>query len=106
MRKDPPLLKIGQGGEIHLPPEAMELLELEPGHQVKLFLDKRRKQIRLERMVEDPWGEAMDRKSEKGFEDILGEQKDRDQEAADYFDKKIKEPPPKRRPEDNPDLWR
>ncbi|MHC4225254.1 MAG: hypothetical protein ACYSX0_12435 [Planctomycetota bacterium] len=100
------LVDVSGDGEIRLPPEAIEVMELKPGEQVELFVDRRRKQIRIERHVEDAWSEAMKKKQEKDFEDILSEQTDRENAATEFFEKKLKEPPEPRRPEDNPDLWR
>ena len=99
-------LPIGPQGEVKLPLDAMEALDLEPGGTVEIVVDTRRKQIRLERHVDDPWADALREKDQKGFGDLLNEQDQRETDAADLFDRKIKEPPPKRKPEDDPDLWR
>ncbi|MFQ5844327.1 MAG: AbrB/MazE/SpoVT family DNA-binding domain-containing protein [Planctomycetota bacterium] len=108
MKQEPPkIVKVGPDGAVRLPPDALKLLGVEPGEPVKLFLDARRSQLRLERHVEDAWGEAMKPKEQAEFEDLLADQKRRQEEAKKLFDRKIKEPPPKeRRPEDNPDYWR
>jgi antitoxin component of MazEF toxin-antitoxin module len=101
-------LRIGGAGELKLPAEALEALELEPGQEVSLEIDTRRKQLRLERHVADAWAEAMKEKPQKGLEDLMDEQKQREQAAKEHFEKRIKEKPPheKRRPEDSPDHWR
>ena len=101
-------LKLGGGGELKLPPEALEALELEPGQEMSLEIDTRRKQLRLERFVADAWSEALKEKPQKGMEDILDEQKQREQAAKELFEKRLKDrsPKDKRRPEDSPDFWR
>lgn len=101
-------LKVGATGEVKLPPEALEALELEPGGEMSLEIDTRRKQLRLERHVDDAWGEALKEKPQKGMEDLLDEQKKRDEAAKEMFEKRLKDKKPgdKRRPEDSPDFWR
>ncbi len=101
-------LKVGGMGELKLPAEALEALELEPGQEVSLEIDTRRKQLRLERFVADAWAEALKEKPQKGMEDLLDEQKQRDEAAKELFEKRLKEKSPKdkRRPEDSPDHWR
>ncbi len=108
MAKPKPLiLELGANGEVRLPDDALRALEVQPGEKLSLRIDTRHKAVRLERHVDDPWGEALKQKKQDGFEDILGAQKQRDQEASDLFDKRMKEAPKeKRRPEDDPDLWR
>ena len=105
-KKKPPKLDVGANGEVRLPPDALEALGLQPGEQVTLFVDTRRKQIRLERFVDDPWGEALKEKPQKGFGDLFSDQEARDAEAKRQFDEGIKKPLPKRKPEDDPDYWR
>jgi antitoxin component of MazEF toxin-antitoxin module len=101
-------LKLGGMGELKLPPEALEALELEPGQELTLEIDTRRKQLRLERFVADAWAEAMKEKPQKGLEDLMQDQKDREQAAKELFEKRIKDKsaPEKRRPEDDPNHWR
>jgi antitoxin component of MazEF toxin-antitoxin module len=101
-------LKLGGMGELKLPPEALEALELEPGHELTLEIDTRRKQLRLERFVADAWAEAMKEKPQKGLEDLMQDQKQRDEAAKDLFEKRIKDKGTheKRRPEDDPNHWR
>jgi antitoxin component of MazEF toxin-antitoxin module len=101
-------LKLTGAGEVKLPPEALEALELEPGHELSLEIDTRRKQLRLERFVADAWAEAMKEKPQKGLEDLMDEQKQRDAAAKELFEKRVKDKSvhEKRRPEDSPDHWR
>lgn len=101
-------LRLGGGGELKLPPEALEALELEPGGEMTLEIDTRRKQLRLERFVADAWSEALKEKPQKGMEDLLDEQKQREQAAKEMFEKRLREKSEKdkRRPEDSPDYWR
>jgi antitoxin component of MazEF toxin-antitoxin module len=101
-------LKLGGAGELKLPPEALEALELEKGDELSLEIDTRRKQLRLERFVADAWADAMKEKPQKGLEDLMDEQKQRDEAAKDLFEKRIKDKSTheKRRPEDSPDHWR
>ena len=62
----------------------------------------------LERHVDDAWAEAMKEKPQKGLEDLMDEQKQRDEAAKELFEKRVKDKSAheKRRPEDNPDYWR
>ena len=100
-------LPLGSGGELKLPPDALEALGVGPEDKaIEIFVDTRRKQIRLERHVDDPWADALRAKSEKGLEDLMADQDQREADAQDLFDRKLKEPPPKRRPEDDPGHWR
>jgi len=100
-------LKVGPNGEIRFPKEALDALDVDPGGDVKLFIDTRRKILRLERHVEDVWAEALQPKEQKDFDDILQEQQKRDQDAADLFDRRTGDAPKeKRKPEEDPDLWR
>jgi antitoxin component of MazEF toxin-antitoxin module len=100
-------LPLGSGGELKLPPDVLEALGIEPeDKEVEIFLDKRRKQLRLERHVDDPWAEALRQKPEKGLEDLMEDQAQREADAKELFERRLKEPPPERRPEDDPDYWR
>ena len=106
-KKKPRTLDIGANGEIRLPEDAMRTLDVAPGEKLEISVDTRRKMIRLERYVDDPWAEAMKTKEEKGFEDLASEQDKRDAAASELFDRKLKDPPKdKKRPEDDPDMWR
>lgn len=100
------IVRLGTKGEVTLPPDVLETLDLEPGGELKLFLDTRRKQVRLERHVADAWEEALRKKPTKGLEDVLGEQTQRQEEAQSLFEERLKKPPPKRKPEDDADYWR
>jgi len=100
-------LPLGSGGELKLPPDVLEALGIEAeDKEVEIFLDTRRKQLRVERHVDDPWAEALREKKEREFEDLMADQQQREADAQDLFERKLKEPPPKRRPEDDPDHWR
>jgi antitoxin component of MazEF toxin-antitoxin module len=105
-KKKPTRLTVAADGSVRLPPEMMEALELKPGEQVELRLDTRRKQIHLERHVDDPWAEAMREKKEKGFEDLMSDQKAREEEAERLFEKRRHEKPAPKKPEDDPGYWR
>jgi bifunctional DNA-binding transcriptional regulator/antitoxin component of YhaV-PrlF toxin-antitoxin module len=106
-KKKPRTLKVGANGEVKLPPDALEAIEWQPGEEVEIVLDTRHKRIVLERHVEDAWAEALKPKPEKGFEDILGEQAQRDKDAKELFERRLKETKPgKRDPEDDRDRWR
>jgi len=107
-KKKKRLLRVGKEGELRLPADAMETLGLEPGEQVEIFVDTRRKQVRLERYVDDPWAEAMKKKQEAGIDDLLDQQAERDAAAERLFEERLKEPPKAddRKPEDDPGYWR
>ena len=105
-KKKPRLLDVGSNWEIKLPADVVEALGLESGEKVQIYIDARRKAVRLERHVDDPWGEALKEKDTPGFEDLMEDHQTREEDAKKLFEQKLKEKPEKRRPEDNPDLWR
>ena len=106
-KKKPRLLDVGANGELKLPADVIEALRLAKGEQVEITIDARRQQVRIERHVDDPWGEALKKKEGPGIEDLLQDQADRADRAKELFEKKLKDPRSKeRRPEDSPDLWR
>ncbi|MGH7163718.1 MAG: AbrB/MazE/SpoVT family DNA-binding domain-containing protein [Planctomycetota bacterium] len=89
MAKHPRILKVGKNGEIVLPPDVLEALMVEAGGQVEIHLDERRKSLRVERHVDDAWAEAMKEKPKPAFEDLLADQKDRQDSARRLFDKHL-----------------
>ncbi len=102
-------LTIGPQGEITLPEDVLQMLDVAPGEKVEFRIDTRHKSVRIERHVDDAWAEAMQPKEQAGFEDILDEQTKRERDAERLFDKRVEEADPedkKRRPEDDPNLWR
>jgi antitoxin component of MazEF toxin-antitoxin module len=105
-KKKPRTLDIGKDGSVRLPDDVMRALDLAPGEKVEIYLDTRRKAVRLERHVDDPWAEAMKQKPEKGFDDLMTEQQKREAEAERIWKEKLKEGPGERKPEDDPDRWR
>lgn len=106
-KEKPRTLKVGRNGEVKLPPDVLEAIGHEEGEDLRIFVDKRRKQVRLERHVDDPWGDALKKKEEKDFDDLIDQQRDREDAAKRLFDERLKDPPKgDRRPEDNPDYWR
>ncbi len=104
----PKILRVGPDGSIQLPKEALDLIDVEPGGQIKLFIDARRTQLRVERHVDDAWADALQQKEQPGMEDLIAEQEKREADAGKLFDERMKDPPKvdKRKPEDNPDYWR
>ena len=78
-------------GSVRLPAEALETLGAEPGDEVKIFLDNRKKAVRLERTSGDPWADAMRETKSKDLGDILAEQKKREAEADELFRRKLGE---------------
>jgi len=103
------ILDLSADGSLKLPPDVLEALQLEPGQKVRLFLDTRRKEVRVERHVDDPWAEAMKKKEGPDFDDLFADQNRREAEAEQLFDRRVdqvKKEKPKRRPEDDPDYWR
>jgi len=107
-KKKPRSLKVGPEGTVKLPPDALEAIGWEAGEDVRIVLDTRQKRILLERHVEDAWADALKQRPGKGFDDILSEQAQREQEARDIFERRLKETKPgeKPRPEDDPNYWR
>ena len=106
-KEKPRLLKVGKNGEIKLPLDVLEALGHEEGEEVRIYIDTRRKQLRIERYVDDPWGEALKKKEERGFEDLMGDQKARDEAAKNLFEERLKKAKPEKKdPKDDPDYWR
>ena len=106
-KKKPRTLPLGADGALELPPDVLAALGIEAEDtEVEIYVDTRRKQLRVERHVDDPWAEALKEKEQKGFDDLHAEQAERDAEAKRIFEEKLKEGPGKRRPEDSPDRWR
>lgn len=102
-------LVIGPKGEITLPEDILRALDVAPGEKIGFRMDTRKKMLRVERHVEDVWAEAMKPKEQAGFEDILAEQSKREKAAEKLFDQRVEKADPedkKRRPEDDPNLWR
>lgn len=102
-------LTIGSDGRVLLPKEALDAIDVEPGAHVKLFIDTRRRSLRIERHVDDVWGEALKKKDGKSFDDILAEQKQREKEAEDIFRRGSKDAASGKKdrdPENHPDRWR
>ena len=83
--------KLGPDGSLKLPPDALDALGAEPGDEVKLFIDSRKKVVRIERHSDDPWADAMREKKSKGLEDLLAEQQKRQQAADDLFNRKLRD---------------
>ncbi|MEM8883397.1 MAG: hypothetical protein AAGD14_04980 [Planctomycetota bacterium] len=100
-------LTIGADGSLKLPPEALEALGAEPGDTVKLNLDARQKRVRMERVSDDPWADAMREGPSKGFDDVLSDQQKREAEAKDLFDRKLRDSKTDdEKPDDDHDRWR
>jgi len=99
-------LPVGKNGEVRLPPDALEALGLEAGEQVRLTIDTRRHEIRLERHVDDAWGEALKEKKGKDFTDLWDDQSKREEEAKRIFDEGLKKKHAPRKPEDDRERWR
>ena len=78
---------ISEDGSIRIPREALDVLGAEPGDDLKVILDRRRRAVRLERTSGDPWADAMREPKSKDFEDLLEEQKRREAEARAAFDR-------------------
>jgi len=98
-------LPIGKDGSVRLPADVLEALGAEPGDTLKLIVDRRRKSVRLERVSEDPWADALREGPSKGLEDILADQQKRQAEADELFNRKLKETDGEK-PDDTPDKWR
>ena len=98
-------IPLGKDGSVRLPPEALEALGADPGDTLNLFIDRKRKLVRLERFSEDPWSDAMREGPSKGMEDLLADQQKRQAEAEDLFDRKLKETDGTK-PDDDADKWR
>ena len=100
-------LEINKDGSVRLPPEVLEALGAEPGDNLKFVIDRRRKSVRLERVSDDPWADAMREGSSKGMEDILADQEKRQADADSAFDRKLKDTEADgEKPENDPDKWR
>ena len=84
-------LPIYKDGSVRLPAEVLEALAAEPGDTLKIFVDKKRKSVRLERFSDDPWADAMRESSSKGFDDILADQQKRQEAADDIFNQRLRD---------------
>jgi len=106
-KKKPRVLPVGKQGEFRLPLDALEAIGWEAGDAVEIRIDTRRRQIQLERHVEDAWAEALKEKPAKGFEDLAKDQEQREAEAKDLFERRIRDAKPgQRSKEDDPGRWR
>ena len=107
-KKKPRLLDVGPDGEVRLPPDVMEAIQLKPGEKVEIQVDGRRQFVRIERHVDDPWGEALKDSDAPSFEDLMDDRKSKADDAKKRFEERLKDAPKeiKRRPEDDPDHWR
>ena len=83
--------RIGADGTLRLPPDALDALGAEAGDEVKLFIDSRKKFVRIERHSDDPWADALREKKSKGLEDLLAEQQKRQAAADDLFNKRLRD---------------
>ncbi len=104
-------LKVGPDGSVVLPKDALDAIDVSAGGDVKLFVDTRRKSLRIERHVDDVWAEALGPRTQKNFDDVLSEQRQREKDAEDIFNRRSKDAgkePGKKdsKPEDHPDRWR
>ena len=99
-------LPLAEDGSVRLPAEVLEALGAAPGDTLKLFVDRKRKSIRLERVSDDPWADAMRQAPEKKLDDILADQQKRQSEADDLFDRKLKDTETDGSKPDDPDKWR
>ncbi|MHC4953779.1 MAG: hypothetical protein ACYTGZ_07800 [Planctomycetota bacterium] len=94
-------------GSIKLPHEALEAIGAEPGDEVRLFIDGRKKVIRIERHSDDPWADALKEKPKQDMEGIFEEQKRRQAEAEAIFKKRLKDSKPgEGKPDSDSDKWR
>ena len=82
--------KIESDGSLRLPPEALAALGAEPGDDVRLFIDTRRKSVRIERHSDDPWADAMKDRPSHDMEDLFAQQKRREAEADDIFQNRLR----------------
>jgi bifunctional DNA-binding transcriptional regulator/antitoxin component of YhaV-PrlF toxin-antitoxin module len=82
--------KIAPDGSIQLPSDALAALGADPGDEVTLILDSRRKSVRIERYSEDPWADALREKKSKGLDDLFAEQKKREAAAEDLFNQRLR----------------
>ena len=83
--------KLESDGSLKLPPDALDALGAEPGDEVKLFVDSRKKIVRIERHSVDPWADAMREKQSKGLEDLLADQQKRQEAADDIFNQRLRD---------------
>lgn len=107
-KKKPRLLDVGPDGEVRLPPDVIEAIQLKPGEQIEIQVDVRRQFVRIERHVDDPWGEATKESDGPSFQDLMDDHKSKAENAKRAFEDRLKEAPEefKRRPEDDPEYWR
>lgn len=88
------LIKLDKDGALRLPQEVLDAMGAEPGDEMKLIVDNRRKSVRIERHANDPWADAMREQKTKKLDDVLADQQKRHSEAEDLFDKKLRDAKP------------
>ena len=98
-------LRIEADGSLRLPPEALAALGAVPGDELKLFIDTRGKSVRIERHSVDPWADAMKDKPSQDMEDLFAQQKQREAEADETFQKRLRDSK-KEADEPKSDKWR
>jgi len=84
--------RIAPDGSLKLPPDALDALGAEPGDEVRLFVDSRKKVVRVERYSDDPWADALKEKKSKGLDDLFAEQQKRQAAADDLFSQRLRDP--------------
>ena len=106
-------IKLEADGSLRLPQSVLDAIGAEPGDELKLFVDNRRKSVRIERFATDPWADAMREQKTKKLDDVLADQQKRHAEAEDLFDKKMRDaqssetkPADGSKPPDDADKWR
>jgi antitoxin component of MazEF toxin-antitoxin module len=100
-------IKLESDGSLRLPQSVLDAIGAEPGDELKLFVDNRRKSVRIERYATDPWADAMREQKTKKLDDVLADQEKRHADAEDLFDKKLRDAEPgDGKPSDDADKWR
>ena len=100
-------IKLDADGSLRLPQSVLDAIGAAPGDELKLFVDNRRKSVRIERHAVDPWADAMREQKTKKLDDVLAEQQKRHAEAEDLFDKKLRDAEPgDGKPPDDQGKWR
>jgi bifunctional DNA-binding transcriptional regulator/antitoxin component of YhaV-PrlF toxin-antitoxin module len=84
------VVKLGDRGDLLLPEDALSAIDVAPGDKVRITIDHRRNELRIDRFVDDLWAEATKDKPKKDFDDLLSEQRKRTQAAKDVFDRRFK----------------
>jgi len=105
MSEKPVRIKIAPDGALRLPEEVLEDLGWKTGSYLEVSVEGG--DAHLHPIEVDLFAEALKKPDPNSFDQILSKQKKSQEDAAKFFEEKIKDKElPEIRPEDKPDFWR